>query len=120
MAIIANVGIFDYDREKICDLYDSQADVQGSAYDIEFIKNYNGVHTLSFKLPYKYNGEINFRWQYLQSDYLIRLYYNGATEWFVASKPTKSKDSTGIIGTVMCNGLPVLLKTKNIYGEFDQ
>ena len=62
MGKIANISIFDYDREKICDLYDSQNDMPGSAYNIDFVKNYNGVHTLSFSLPYKVENEINFRW----------------------------------------------------------
>lgn len=119
MGKIANISVFDYDREKICDLYDSQNDMPGSAYNIDFVKNYNGVHTLSFSLPYKVGNEINFRWQYMQSDYMIRLHYNGKNEWFVASKPQKSKDKSGVIGVIKCNGIPALLKTKNIYSEFD-
>lgn len=117
--MLASLGIYDYDKQKICDLYDSQSSVAGQAYDVKFTKNYNGIHSLSFKIPFMVDNEQNFRWRYLQSDYLIRLYLNGKIEWFVASKPKKTKNQSQIVGEVDCNGLASLLKTKNIYSEFD-
>jgi len=64
-------------------------------------------------------NNLNFRWRYLKSEYIIRLYYNGETQWYIAKKPQKSKSNKEIVGTVICKGIETTLKTKNIYMEFD-
>ena len=115
----ANVSVFDYSNNKLCDLYDEEVRQEGQAFDIQYIQNWNGVPELSFSIPFMVNKELNNRWNYLKSEYLIRLYYDGKTEWFVASKPVKRKSGKEIIGSVTCRGTANLLKTKNIYMEFD-
>jgi len=120
MEDISNIGVYDYGRRKMCDLYDSQVKLVGQAYNIDFIENKDGVNTLTFCIPYMTGEEENVRWQFMKNEYLIRLYRNGKEpEWFVANKPVKKKAKDGIVGTVSCNGTPILLKTKNIYQEFD-
>lgn len=119
MADIINIGVFDYSNHKLCDLYDSQVKIQGQAYDIDFIQNKDGINELSFTIPYFAGDARNFRWDFLKAEYLVRLYDNGREEWFVADKPVKKKDRGSIVGTVSCQGTPILLKTKNIYMEFD-
>lgn len=143
------IGIFDYDRNKICDIYDSQIDLVGQAYDISVVKEWNGTHSLSFKLPYMMSesvaesglesaifgiakfgqskfGEVimnmgnqNFRWMFMKSDYLIRYTCGSETIWFVASKPEKHKTGNSVYGSITCNGYESLLKTRNIYMSFD-
>ena len=119
MEYIANVGVYDYEGNKLCDLFDSQVNLIGQAFGIEHIENGDGVGTLTFSIPYMVDKKLNFRWNYLRNEYLIRLHYNGKDEWFVANKPIKKKTGKEIIGNVSCNGTPILLKTKNIHLEFD-
>ena len=118
--IISSISVFDYARNKLCDLYDSQYDLDGQAYGITFETNMtDGIKSLSFSIPYKIDGKQNFRWKFLKSEYLIRFIYDGKTEWFIAQKPSKHRDKKSVYGSVTCSGLEVSLKTKNIYKEFD-
>lgn len=119
MEYISNVGVYDYEGNKLCDLYDSQVNLIGQAYQIDHTQNEDGVGLLTFNIPYMVDKAINFRWNFLKSEYLVRLYSNNKEEWFVANKPVKKKTGKEIIGTVSCNGTPILLKTKNIHKEFD-
>ena len=119
MSIVTSIGIYGYDRKRICDLYDSEGKIQGQAYNIDWEKNINGISTLTFTIPYYINNEPNFRWEYLRSEYLIKMVRGSETEWFIASKPAKTKSNKEIVGSVKCNGFPAILKTKNIYMVFD-
>lgn len=145
------IGVYDYDRQKLCDLYDNQTELIGQAYGIVYTKSLDdGINTLSFNIPYiidekvvintdtasRYGVSIygaavfgastsvktsdkNFRWFFLKSEYLIRYTEDDFTEWFVATKPKKSKTNKAIYGSVNCNSTASLLKTKNIYMTFD-
>ena len=118
--IISSISVYNYSREKLCDLYDSQNDLSGQAYGITFDTNLtDGIKSLSFSIPYKINGSQNFRWKYLKSEYQIKFVYDGKTEWFIAQKPSKHRDKNSVYGSVTCAGLESSLKTKNIYKEFD-
>lgn len=118
--IKSSLAIFDYTRKKICDLYESQTNIAGQAYNITFGTNMrDGIKELNFTIPYMVDHEKNFRWAYLKSEYLVRLIYGDSTEWYVLQKPKKDKKGKEIIGTVTCSGLESTLKTKNIYKEFD-
>ena len=143
------LGVYDYERNKLCDLYDSQYELYAQAYDIVVGTNWDGSHTLEFKIPYvafqsegsegfdtarygrgiygtsRYGiaplefNDYNFRWGYMQSDLLI-LYTIGEKKiWFVASKPQKTKQGKKVYGLVTCNGYENLLKTKSLYKTFD-
>lgn len=118
--LISSIAVFDYSRQKLCDLYDSQTDLIGQAYGItREINMTDGIKSLSFSIPYKIDGTQNFRWKYIKSEYQIRLIYNGKTEWYIAQKPSKHRDKNSVYGSVTCAGLEASLKTKNIYKEFD-
>ena len=118
--IISSISVFDYSRNKLCDLYDSQNDLNGQAYGITYeINMSDGIKSLSFSIPYKIDGAMNFRWKFLKSEYQIRFVYDGKTEWFIAQKPSKHRDKNSVYGSVTCAGLEATLKTKNIYKEFD-
>ena len=148
MADHYSLGVYDYDRQKICELYDSNVDLVGQAYDIKITEEQNGYHTLEFSIPFMVDAEKligsdieslygeaiyginrfgaaknvrfkNYRWNYLNSDYQLRYTEDEKTMWFVASKPAKSKSSKKITGAVTCNGTESLLKTRNIYMIFD-
>ena len=119
MEEISNLSVFDYERKKLCDLYDSQMSIPGQAFQIRYTRNSDGIDQISFNIPYMVEKEKSFRWDFLKNEYLIRLYHNGKEVWFVANKPTKSKNKGELIGSVTCNSTAILLKTKNIYMEFD-
>ena len=71
--IIASMGVYDYSGNKLCDLYDSQNDLRGQAYNIFFEEPMqDGIKTLEFSIPYMVDEKENFRWNYLKSEYLIR------------------------------------------------
>lgn len=118
--IQSSLAVFDYAKHKLCDLYDSQNDIPGQAYGIRYATNMkDGVKQLTFNIPYMVDKKKNFRWNYLKSEYLIRIIHGNITEWFIATKPVKTKNNSGITGSVTCNGKEAILKTKNIYKEFD-
>lgn len=71
--VIASMGVYDYNRNKLCELYDSQNNIRGQAYGITFTESMaDGVKTLDFSIPYMVDEQENFRWQYLKSEYLIK------------------------------------------------
>ena len=57
MAKHYSLGVYDYDRQKICELYDSNVDLVGQAYDIKVTDEQNGYHTLEFSIPYMVDAE---------------------------------------------------------------
>ena len=46
-----SLGIYNYDREKICDLYDSNVELIGQAYNIIYSVDRSGYHSLEFEIP---------------------------------------------------------------------
>lgn len=52
MAKHYTLGVYDYDRNKKCELYDSSLDLVGQAYDIQYTVQMNGTHMLTFSIPY--------------------------------------------------------------------
>ena len=118
--ISSSLAVFDYQNHKLCDLYDSQNDLAGQAFDITRTVNIkDGVKELSFTIPFMVDETKNFRWKYMKSEYLIRLIYRGKTEWYIAQKPEKHKEKNGIYGNVQCAGTESALRTMNIYKDFD-
>lgn len=118
------LGVFNYNRQKLCDLYDSWVELAGQAYDIVVTEEMNGYHTLNFSIPYMVNTSgseynRNFRWDYLKGDYLIRYTADDKIIWYVATKPVRKKSGKLIVGEVSCDGYESLLKTRNIYMDFD-
>ena len=118
--IRSSLAVFDYANKKLCDLYDSQNDLAGQAYNISFKQNMkDGIKELEFTIPFMIDDAKNYRWKYIKSEYLVRLIYGDRTEWFVLQKPKREKSGKQIVGVVSCYGIEATLKTKNIYKEFD-
>ena len=53
-----NVSVYDYKRNKLCDLYDSQNHLDGQAYDIKHTEPIDGIDTLDFVIPYRINSSV--------------------------------------------------------------
>ena len=66
------LDIFDYNRKKLCPLYDSKAQSKGQAYDIVYTNNISGLKSVTFNLPFLLDKKRNFRWNYIKSEYLLR------------------------------------------------
>lgn len=62
--------------------------------------------------------EENFRWNYIKGEYLVRWMDGNKIDWYVIQEPQGTKN-TSISYTVTCPHISTLLKTKNIYLEFD-
>lgn len=100
-------------------MYDSGIGADGQAYNIVYTQELNGWQELLFSLPFVVDKKHNFRWDFIRSEYLIRLDIGELTEWFILQKPKANKDSVSILNTVTCPHLSALLKTKNLYLTFD-
>ena len=88
-----SLSIFDHNKKKVCELYDSSFPVQGQAYDIVYSEEIKlGWKELSFALPYSVDKQRNFRWDYIKNDYLVRLINGETTEWFTLTAPKKTKN----------------------------
>lgn len=68
-----SLSVFNHSRKKVCDLYDSGFPIQGQAYNIIYSEEIKlGWKELSFTLPLTIDKQRNFRWDYIQNDYLVR------------------------------------------------
>ena len=74
---------------------------------------------MNFNLPFMVEAKHNFRWDYIRSEYLIRLEIGADVDWFILQKPKGSKTTQSILNNVNCPHLSALLKTKNLYLVFD-
>ena len=121
MAVYPHVSIdvYNYNREKVVNLYDSALDSPGQAYDIVHVNEINGWQELTFVMPYVMNEEYNHRWDYIKAEYKVCLTIGNVREWFYIQQPKAKRDSKAINNTVKCTAECGILKTKNIYAEFD-
>lgn len=76
------LSVCDYNRRKLCDLYDSQVDAQGQAYGITYTKELNGWKEIQFTLPLDIDGVKNFRWNSTRNERQLRYTEGDTTEWF--------------------------------------
>jgi hypothetical protein len=104
---------------KVCTLFDSDTNADGQAYDIEWTIE-KGWKEISFSLPWLIDHKRNYRWNYIKSEFLLRLKWNDYTDWYYIHAPKKTKDGKGITNTVTCGHLSSILKTKNLYMSFDK
>lgn len=61
----------------------------------------------------------NFRWKYIRNEYRQRVRCGDWEDWFTITRPKGSKSSGQISNTVVCYHLSSVLKTKNLYLQFD-
>lgn len=70
-------------------------------------------------MPYMADKKSNFRWKFIRNEYRLRLRRDGYEDWFTISRPKKGKSSGQISNTVQCYHISSVLKTKNLYLQFD-
>ena len=104
---------------KVCDLYDSNISAPGQAYEIIRTTELNGWKELSFIQPYMVDKRTNFRWKYIRNEYRLRIREDDYEDWYTISSPKRSRSSGQISNTVTCYHSSSILKTKNLYQNFD-
>ena len=77
-----SLSVFDYNQNKLCDLYDSYAQAKGQAYDIVLTQELSGWQEVSFTLPFVVDEADNFRWDYIKNEYKLRLRIGSDEDWF--------------------------------------
>lgn len=114
-----SLAVFNYNNQKLCDIYDSFSQAKGQAYDITFTQELSGWKEVSFTLPFIVDNEDNFRWDYIKNEYKLRLRIGSFEDWFLIQAPKLSKNGRAITDVVKCPHESTILKTKNIYLTFD-
>lgn len=89
-------------RNKLCELYDSELKPEGQAYDLSITAEISGWKELAFSLPQAINGKRNFRWDFIRSGYLVRLERDGAYDWFLLNAPKRSHKGLAVSATITC------------------
>ena len=116
------LDVFDYNNHKLCTLYDNSSDMSGQAYDVVVSTSRNGWRELSFSLPSTINDEgkvePNYRIDYIQADYRIRLIDDDGTDWFLITEPSFSHNGYAKDVSVKAGHVCQLLKTRNLGLEF--
>ena len=113
------LDIYNYSGQKLCCLYDSDIEAEGQAHDITYTDTIEGKRTLKFVLPFTVHKRHNYRWDYVKPEFLVRLKIGETLDWFILDTPVQKKDSKAISNTVTCSHLSTILKTKNLYMQFD-
>jgi hypothetical protein len=120
---VINVSIHDYNRNKLCDLYNSNTNTSGQAYDVIVEKEASGYKELRFSIPYKVMVDNvladNHRVQYLKNEYLVSVTENGATDWFYISEPNVEHNKKTLTMDLTCQHISSLLRMRNLYLELD-
>ena len=117
------LDIFDYNGNKLGNLYDNTLSVSGQGYDVFVTTQRNGWKELSFSLPGKVKNaegedEDNFRLDYLKSDYRIRSIDDFGTDWFIVSEHRIRHTSDKKLYEITAGHVSQLLKYKNLDLEF--
>ena len=64
-------------------------------------------------------AHVNYRWQFIRNEYLLRLRIDEWENWFLIHAPKRKRSAKATENTVTCSDICSTLKTKNIYLEFD-
>ena len=113
------LSVYDLSRKKLCDLYDSNSPNRFHAYDIKLNQGMSDSKELSFSLLKHVDGEMNPNWDFVQAEFLLRYTNDGYTDWYIINVPTVSRKGNTAEMSVSCSHRSDILKTKNLYIEFD-
>lgn len=112
------LDVFNYNNQKLCTLYDNSSDLSGQAYDVFVETDRNGWRELSFNIPSTINTpegiEPNYRLDYIQPDYRIRLIDDDGVDWFLITEPSYSHHGNKKDVDIKAGHIAQLLKTKNL------
>ena len=124
------IDVCDYTDTPLCNLYDSDRDISGQAFEVFVHSERNGFKELSFNLPSTCsteNGqEKNYRLDYLVSDYKIKLQKSLAnndeieTDWFIISETKVMHQAFSENYEIRAGHVSRLLNIKKLDLEFSE
>lgn len=119
---MTTLSIHDYDRNKLADLYCTDASFPGSAYNIVLTEELNGWKSLSFTVPRWIDSDgkhvENPSLAYLKNEFLVRFQEDGFTDWYLITLPTDDHEKENIL-TISCGHISSLLNRKKLYLVLD-
>ena len=117
-----HLDVCNYQRKKLCPLYDNHSDISGQAYDVFVTTERNGWKELSFSIPsvcVTDNGfEENYRLNFLKADFKIRIIDDDGPDWFIISEPKITHNAYSKTTSITAGHVSQLLKMKNLGLEF--
>lgn len=115
------LAVHDLNGKRLCTLFDSEIPQMGAAYNIVITKQIaSGWKEISFNLSkYDNNGDRNWRWDFIRNENHLYLYEDDSVDKFSIKAPTDLHDSNKVQFTVKANHIAEELKTRNLYGYFD-
>lgn len=117
---IVSLDVYTIGRvKKVCNLYDSQGQQDGTAHGIKRKVEMNGWKEISFTLPVFVNRQRNWRTDFMTNEYELRVTDGDDTDWFRLSEPTDSDDGLKAEIKVVAPHCSASLKKRNLYLEFD-
>lgn len=119
------LGVYDYQGNKLIDLYSSACDYLGAAYDVEIKQELNGSKELSFTIPARVLDEEgkwmeNPRRAYLRNEYIIRLTdSDDPDEWdeYFITEPADVRTGKVLELEASCEHISKRLAAKNLFLE---
>lgn len=113
------LAVCDINRRKIADLYDSTVNFAGGAEEIKRVRNMDGSKTLTFTIPLRLNGEVNWRAEYIRNENMIRVDDGNKRDWFIIKEAPETHSGKQMFLSVVCEHVSGELATRNLYGYFD-
>lgn len=115
------MSIHDINRRKLCDIYDSENPVMGEAISPVLERTRGGDKSLSFEM-YKtmLDGSLNPKCDFIQNEHQVRVVADGVTDWYSISEYSEKHAGKKISYSVSCVHVSEELKTKNLFGYFDE
>lgn len=113
-------------KTKVCSLYSSDGEQFGAAHSIKKTTEMNGWKEITFTLPVRINGEINWRLPYMTNEYELRVIdakniddiQEHEIDWYRLAEPTDSDDGLKAEIKVTCPHCSAILKKRNLFLEF--
>lgn len=117
------IDVCDYSNRILCNLYDSDTQITGQAYDVFINYERNGWKELSFSIPSviqtEEGEESNYRLDYLVADFRLRVTENDTDiDWYLVSEPKITHKDYSRTVDVRAGHISQILKTKNLELEF--
>lgn len=93
----------------------------GEAEEIEITNERNGNKTISFEMKkYQVDGELNHRVEFLKNEHTIQLKEGNKIDWYIITEPTMKHTGKNLSYSVTCAHASDELKTRNLFGYFDE
>lgn len=105
-------------KTKVCSLYSSDGEQFGAAHSIKKTTEMNGWKEITFTLPVRINGEINWRLPFMTNEYELRVIDGDEVDWYRLAEPTDSDDGLKAEIKVTCPHCSAILKKRNLFLEF--